>query len=229
MSDEPAVFDTDEEPNEQGPPSLAEQYAAQAQEARAEQRFTDCFGCTIDEALSWTFDQARRRTRDLVQAEDIAQQALLKLWIRSAGGPLEVNSVEAYIRGTVNNLIATLWTKAKREREVHGHRVDYDIAMETRGDNDVERDVLDSSLVNSVTAAIAELPDKLRAVVDLLWDPRAFDFNARPQSEVARILGINPGTVKSRLFTARNLLAEHRWKMLGDDPSAPDTDDDLNS
>lgn len=229
MSDEPAVFDIDEEPDDPDPPSLASQYPVQATEEMAEYRFTECFGCTIDEALNWTFDQARRKTNNLALAEDIAQQALLNLWRRSAKEPLDVRSVEAYIRGTVNNLIADDWTRTKREREKLGHRVDYDAVMSTRGDNDVERDVLDSSLVDSVTAAIADLPDKLRAVVDLLWDPRAVDFSARPQAEVARILGINPGTVKSRLFTARNLLAEHRRKLLDSDSTGTDANDRLDS
>ena len=54
--------------------------------------------------------------------------------------------------------------------------------------------------------AIDALPDKLRSVV-VLASIEGHDLNA-----VAQLLGIPPGTVKSRLFLARQQLKEHlQW------------------
>lgn len=53
----------------------------------------------------------------------------------------------------------------------------------------------------SIEEALAELPDEFRAAVVLS------DLEGRPLGEVASILGVPEGTVKSRVFRARRLLA----------------------
>ena len=60
-------------------------------------------------------------------------------------------------------------------------------------------------------AAIDALPEKLRVVVVLS------NIEERDISDVARLLGLPPGTVKSRLFVARQRLKEQLQWMLIDE------------
>jgi RNA polymerase sigma-70 factor (ECF subfamily) len=53
-----------------------------------------------------------------------------------------------------------------------------------------------------VTALLLRLPPKLQAAVTLHY------LEGLPVAEVARVLGVAPGTVKSRLSRARDALRE---------------------
>lgn len=66
------------------------------------------------------------------------------------------------------------------------------------------QDLLDSAALRpSIEAALARLPDEFRAAVILS------DIEGLSTAEVAKVLGVPPGTVKSRVFRGRRLLAKH--------------------
>jgi RNA polymerase sigma-70 factor, ECF subfamily len=69
------------------------------------------------------------------------------------------------------------------------------------GEADPERDLFRSLVGDEVNAAIAQLPDEFREAVIL------GDIEGLPYAEIAGILGVPLGTVKSRLFRGRRLLA----------------------
>jgi RNA polymerase sigma-70 factor (sigma-E family) len=135
--------------------------------------------------------RALRRTAYLVcgdwqQAEDLVQEALLKLyvaWPRVASS----EGVHAYARRTVVNVALDAGRRAKPvnpygEVPERPDRHDAVGRSETRA---------------LVMAALRELPAGARACVVLRY------FDDLPVDETARILGVTPGTVKSQ--TARGL------------------------
>ena len=65
-----------------------------------------------------------------------------------------------------------------------------------------------------VRRAVAELPDHLREILLLAY------FQKLPYAEIADVLGIPLGTVKSRLHTAVGAFAE-KWKSLNPDGPEP--------
>lgn len=73
----------------------------------------------------------------------------------------------------------------------------------------VERTMLDAERAAAVTRAVAELPDDLRAVIELRH------FEDATYAEIAESLGLPQGTVMSRLYRARRALRA----ALADDPA----------
>lgn len=69
---------------------------------------------------------------------------------------------------------------------------------------DPQRLLLNKELGTKLEAALRDLPEKLRTVVLL------YDIEGLPYDEIAAIVACPLGTVKSRLFNARNAL---RTKM----------------
>ena len=73
-------------------------------------------------------------------------------------------------------------------------------AFDAVGEMDPEGAFFDSFIDEQVTAAIDELPDEYRETVVLS------DVHSLRYAEIAEILGVPEGTVKSRLFRARRML-----------------------
>lgn len=78
-----------------------------------------------------------------------------------------------------------------------------------------EASMLMDERARAVTAAIAELPEELRAVIELRH------FQDASYAEMAEILEIPTGTVMSRLFRARNALRTHLAEALASGPAVP--------
>ena len=70
---------------------------------------------------------------------------------------------------------------------------------------DPEQAFYDSFVDAEVLAAVDALPDEFREVVVL------GDLHGLPYAEIAEVLGVPVGTVKSRLFRGRRLLAKELY------------------
>ena len=72
--------------------------------------------------------------------------------------------------------------------------------MDEQLEGDPEGRFYDSFLDESITAAIDQLPEEYRSAVVLS------DVHGLRYAEIAEILGVPEGTVKSRLFRGRRIL-----------------------
>lgn len=138
-------------------------------------------------------------TGDLGRAEDLAQSALIKTYL--AWGRLrEITSAEAYARRTLVRLALR-----ERQRRWHGEisaeRLPEPSASDAPGGH-ADRD----DLAIDVRRALAALPAEQRAVLVLRY------LDDQSEAETAQLLGISPGTVKSR---ASRGLASLRQAGLG--------------
>ncbi|MDH7568190.1 MAG: sigma-70 family RNA polymerase sigma factor [Armatimonadota bacterium] len=135
-------------------------------------------------------------------AEDLTQEVFIRayLGIKNFRGR---SSFQTWLFQIANNVCVDRFRRARRERVV----CSLDHPIETDG-GEVEREVPDWSnnpeelahgreMQEMVQRALLMLPEKLRAVVVL------HDLQGMPYEEIAEILGIPVGTVKSRLFNAR--------------------------
>jgi RNA polymerase sigma-70 factor (sigma-E family) len=120
-------------------------------------------------------------TGDSGVADDLAADAFTEVW-RHWGRVQAADSPLAYARGIVTNL-ARQWIK-RQTRERHG--------MLRLGLLRRDRSDPDTPAVLDVRAALSRLPTRRRECVVLRY---AFDV---PEREVAEILGISVGAVKSQ-------------------------------
>jgi RNA polymerase sigma-70 factor (ECF subfamily) len=148
--------------------------------------------------LDALYSFALKLTRDRSDAEDLVSDTLLRAFDRW----------EQYRLGT--NIRAWLFTIqyhtfVSRKRRVEAREVslapDNDRApMDVVGEADPESRFYDSFLDDEITRAIDALPDEYRTAVVLS------DLHELRYAEIAEILDVPEGTVKSRLFRGRRLL-----------------------
>ena len=161
---------------------------------------------TPDLALEREFEQAVRESGELAirvafgvlrqreDAEEVAQEAFARAYRRFVE-LRERQQFRAWIVRVTWRLAIDRW-RADRRRTLREQRV-----AEAPGQGDVENLAAEAERSALLWKAIDALPDKLRMVV-VLSALREHDVR-----EVARLLEIPEGTVKSRLFLARKELA----------------------
>ena len=137
------------------------------------------------------------RARD--DAEDLVSDTMLRAFERWEQYRLGTN-----IRAWLFTILYHVFVSRKRRidaREVQPHE-DSDgwSAHEAIGDADPEGTFFDSFLDEEITRAIAALPDEYRSAVVLS------DVQGLRYAEIAQVLHVPEGTVKSRLFRGRRIL-----------------------
>ena len=137
------------------------------------------------------------RSRD--DAEDLVGDTILRAFERWDQYRLGTN-----IRAWLFTILYHVFVSRKRRvdaREVHApDDADGWSAFEAVGELDPEGRFYDSFLDEEITQAIDALPDEYRTAVVLS------DLHELRYAEIAEILGVPEGTVKSRLFRGRRLL-----------------------
>jgi RNA polymerase sigma-70 factor (ECF subfamily) len=137
------------------------------------------------------------RSRD--DAEDLVGDTILRAFERWDQYRLGTN-----IRAWLFTILYHVFVSRKRRvdaREVHApDDADGWSAFEAVGEIDPEGRFYDSFLDDEITRAIDALPDEYRTAVILS------DLHELRYAEIAEILGVPEGTVKSRLFRGRRLL-----------------------
>lgn len=163
------------------------------------------------------YDQLVRRHQDRIyglcyhmtsnheDAHDLAQDSFVKAWqaLKSFKGD---SSFYTWVyRIAVNTCLNHL--KSRRNRTPHLSLNDLDINPENDPDlvalvshRTPRRDIGLSELQRRLNEAILKLSEEHRAVVTM------HDIQGMPHDEIAEVLGVNPGTVRSRLFYARQQL-----------------------
>jgi RNA polymerase sigma-70 factor (ECF subfamily) len=129
-------------------------------------------------------------------AEDVALEAFIRAHRRFAGLRDRDRFRAWLVRMTWR--LALDWQRGARRRAAREQTV----ARLTPSAGDAERDLVATDRSRRLWAAIDELPEKLRIVTVLAA------IEGHGLGEVAGLLGIPEGTVKSRLFEARRQLQE---------------------
>ncbi|HEV2234598.1 MAG TPA: RNA polymerase sigma factor [Terriglobia bacterium] len=125
---------------------------------------------------------------DSQAAEDVAQETFLQLWKHPNGYNPSRSSLKSYVFGIARKRAADWWRRHP-----------------TSGERSTERPVLGEGFGVLVKDAFDQLDSDSRSV---LWLREVEGYS---YEELAQILDIPMGTVKSRLFTAREEL-RRVWK-----------------
>ena len=137
-------------------------------------------------------------------AEDVTQEVYLRLW-RSAGELKIESSLKVYILRTARNLALDLIRKNSKRNDADT------VVLSADGEFEIEIEDTDASSrpdvaylkkldAEAVRESINELPAAARELI-ILRDVEGLSY-----TEIAKILGIAEGTLKSKLFRARERL-----------------------
>jgi RNA polymerase sigma-70 factor, ECF subfamily len=144
---------------------------------------------------------ALRLTGNPADADDLVQETILKAYRAWHQYQQGTNA-----KGWLLTILRHAFINEYRRRTRHPETVDLDaiepfaVLDDDRQDDDPQGQFFDRIVDDEVLRAIDELPEQFREAVVLS------DVEGMSYDEVARILDVPIGTVKSRLFRARRLL-----------------------
>lgn len=147
---------------------------------------------------------ARRIVRDEAEAEDIAQEAFLRLWRGASGLDVSAHGARPWLRRVASNLAIDWLRKARR--------VDVTDDVPDHGEAPTQLQALESGdTAGRMDEALAGLPERQRIAVSL------FHFDELSQREVASMMEISEDALESLLARGRKRLREllaEDWRQL---------------
>lgn len=171
---------------------------------RVARQDAQAFRILVDRHLGSIVALARRMLKDEAEADDIAQEALLRLW--RAGETLELGpqGLRPWLRRVTSNLCLDRIRSAKRT-------VVTDEVPEVAEAPTQATGLEDQDLARRVGEAMNALPERQRRALTL------FHHEGLSQAEVGEVLGVSDEAVESLLARARRALRvslETEWKGL---------------
>lgn len=153
--------------------------------------------------LDILYNFALRLTTDPIDAEDLVQDTIVKAFRFFNSYEKGTNAKAWLYRILKNSYINNYRRKSKRPQEV-----DFDdvapfyesIRAERTNTSDLEQKMFDELMDDDITTALQTLPEDFRTVV-MLCDVDGFTYE-----EIANMLDVPIGTIRSRLHRGRNLL-----------------------
>ena len=138
-------------------------------------------------------------------ANDLAQETFIKAWHALGSFKGESSFFTWVYRIAVNKTLNFLKQRRNRTPQMSLNDLDQNV------ENDPDLVALVSDRTPRRDAALAELQERLNAAMLKLSEPHRMavtlhDIQGLPHEEIARIMGCNIGTVRSRLFYARQQL-----------------------
>ncbi|GGR98989.1 RNA polymerase sigma factor [Streptomyces humidus] len=159
------------------------------------------FTAYVQERRASLYATAYHLTGDRFEAEDLLQSALFstyRAWERIS----DKAAVGGYLRRTMTNLHISAW----RRRKLNEYPTEE--LPETAGDTDAMRG---TELRAVLWQALARLPELQRTMLVLRY------YEGRTDPEIAEILGISVGTVKSSIWRSLRRLREDEVLSFGRD------------
>jgi RNA polymerase sigma-70 factor (ECF subfamily) len=147
----------------------------------------------VDRHLPTVLAIARRMLKDDAEAEDVAQEALLRLWRNAAALELGAGGVRPWLRRVASNLCIDR-VRARRNTTA------VDQVPEQAEPAGQVRHLAERELGARVDGALKALPERQRLAITL------FHYEGMSQIEVGSVLGISDEAVESLLARARRTL-----------------------
>lgn len=146
-----------------------------------------------------------RMIRDPAEVEDVAQEAFIKAY-RALPGFRGDSAFYTWLYrigiNTAKNHLAGQGRRAPTTTDFASEEAEsFEDADQLRDNNTPERILLSKEIGNTVDAAMGELPEDLRSAIVLR------EIEGLSYEEIAQIMDCPIGTVRSRIFRAREAIA----------------------
>ena len=153
-----------------------------------------------------------RLIRDPAEVEDVAQEAFVKAYraLPSFRGDSAFYTWLYRIGiNTAKNYLMALGRRAPTSTEVEAQDAEgFEDGEQLRDINTPESMLLSKEIATTVNATIEELPEELRTAIQLR------EIEGMSYEDIARIMDCPIGTVRSRIFRAREAIAERLKPLL---------------
>jgi len=176
---------------------------------RAGRGDTAAFGELVRRQLPAVLAIARRMLQDDAEAEDVAQEALLRLWHMAKELEIGAAGVRPWLRRVVSNLCIDRIRSSQRVEVT-------DDVPESEADPDQLRELSEQDLSARVDEALKLLPERQRLALTL------FHYEGLSHVEIGELMGISNEAVESLLGRARRALKaalKDEWRQLLSDVS----------
>ena len=144
---------------------------------------------------------ARSITRTTTDAEDLVQDTMLRAY--RAIGRFDGRHPRAWLLTIMRNAQINRVRRKRPELMRDPGAMMARIASENKDNADPEAQVLDQGYDAAIESALNALPERFRAVIELI------DVQALHYQEAADVLGVPIGTIMSRLHRARKRIRNH--------------------
>jgi RNA polymerase sigma-70 factor (ECF subfamily) len=153
-----------------------------------------------------------RYVRDPSEVEDVTQEAFIKAY-RALPGFRGDSAFYTWLYrigiNTAKNYLMALGRRAPTSTEVEAEDAEgYESGEQLRDINTPESILLSKEIAATVNATIEELPEELRTAIQLR------EIEGMSYEDIARIMDCPIGTVRSRIFRAREAIAERLRPLL---------------
>ena len=181
------------------------------------------FSRSVEACMDSLYGLALRLTRNGADAEDLVADAVVKAWTAIAS--LEDR---ARLRPWLYRILHNCYVSDYRKKSVRPTEWSYDELAAEGEEDDVtllligqsddflnwwanpEREFANRLLGQDIMAAIEELPEVFRTVITLVT------VEGLSYDDAAEVLGVPPGTVRSRMKRGRTLLQRALWQHARD-------------
>lgn len=180
------------------------------------------YGSQVEGCLDGLYGVAYRLTRNGADAEDLVAEAVAKAW-----ASLDSLQDRARFRPWLFRILHNCYISDYRKRAVRPIQYGYD---ELGGDDEddltellirlpddflgwwgnPERELANRVMARDIATAIEQLPEAYRVTVVLV------NIEGLSYDEAAEVLGVPPGTVRSRMKRGRTLLQKALWEHARD-------------
>ncbi len=181
------------------------------------------FSRSVEANLDSLFSVALRLTRNAADAEDLVAQAATQAW-----SSIDSLNDDSRFRPWIFRILHNCYISDYRKRRVRPAEYSYDALPSPEQDGEVaalliqqpdefvawwanpEREVMNKLLGEDLATAIESLPEPFRVVVVLI------NVEGLSYDEAAEVLGVSPGTIRSRMNRGRTLLQKSLWQHAQD-------------
>jgi RNA polymerase sigma-70 factor (ECF subfamily) len=181
--------------------------------ARAQRGDKHAFELLVDKYQRKLARLLSRLIRDPAEVEDVTQEAFIKAY-RALPAFRGDSAFYTWLYrigiNTAKNYLMAAGRRAPTSTEIETEEAEtFDEGEQLRDINTPESLLLSKEIGATVNATIEELPDELREAIQLR------ELEGMSYEDIARIMDCPIGTVRSRIFRAREAIAEKLRPLLG--------------
>ena len=180
---------------------------------RAQQGDKKAFGLLVDKYQRKLARLLSRFIRDQAEVEDVTQEAFIKAY-RALPAFRGDSAFYTWLYrigiNTAKNYLMALGRRAPTSTEIEAEEAEgFDEGEQLRDINTPESLLLSNEIAETVNATIEKLPEELRRAIQMR------EIEGMSYEDIAQAMDCPIGTVRSRIFRAREAIAEQLRPLLG--------------